>query len=114
MASTTSTPLWTHTPLDVLLDHIRDLVGRLGGRNVRMLQAPLYWTWFPHFSGADIAAGIYERCDQLQGQCGTYFASELLAGVSVTYGMEYAADLVRRHFAASAQVNRADRVAAVA
>jgi hypothetical protein len=55
-----------HTSLDVLLDHIRDLVGRLGGRNVRTLQPALYWTWFPHFSGEDIAAGIYERCDQLQ------------------------------------------------
>ena len=101
-----------HTTVETMMDHVHDLVERLGGRNVRLLQPPLYWTWFPHFSGEDIAAGIYERCEQLQGQFGTYFASELLAGVSVTYGMEYAADLVHRHFAPGVRVSDADRVAA--
>jgi len=102
---------YPHVMFEIALDHVRDLVGRLGGRNVRLIQPPLYWTWFPHFSGEGIAAGIYERCELLQGQSNTYFASELLAGVSVTYGMEYAADLIRRHFTSAARVNDAADVA---
>src|SRR5262245_44378096 len=96
-----------------MLDHVRDLVGRPGRRNVCMIQPPLYWTWCPHCSGEDITAGIYERCEQLQGHCGTYFASELLAGISVSYGMEYAADLVHCHFASAARVSDAADVVAV-
>ena len=60
---------------------------------------PLYWTWFPHFSAADVEAGIYERAEALQGEARTFFSNELYAGVSVVYGVEYAHDLVRRFFA---------------
>jgi protoporphyrinogen oxidase len=82
------------TSLTELENQIDDLVGRLGGRNIRRVESPIYWRWFPHFSSDDIRSGVYERIERLQGNNNTFFAGEIVAGVAITYGMEYAAHLV--------------------
>lgn len=82
------------TPLAELENQIEDLVGRLGGHNIQRVESPIYWRWFPHFDAEDIRGGIYERIEEMQGKRNTFFAGELIAGVAITYAMEYAAHLV--------------------
>ncbi|MBD2344783.1 NAD(P)-binding protein [Anabaena subtropica] len=86
------------TTVEELKNNVVDLVKRLGGTEVKLLGEPLIWKWFSHFSSQDLENGIYERLEMLQGCDNTYFSNELTAGVSVPYGMEYAADLVQRFF----------------
>ncbi|AUS99219.1 hypothetical protein CLI64_01755 [Nostoc sp. CENA543] len=86
------------TTVEELENSVLDLVKRLGGSQVEFLTKPLIWKWFAHFSPQNLREGIYERLDMLQGCQNTYFANELTAGVSVPYGIEYAADIVQRFF----------------
>lgn len=86
------------TTIEELENNVVDLVKKLGGTGVKLLTQPLIWRWFSHFSPQDLGNGIYERLEVLQGSQNTYFSNELTAGVSVPYGMEYAADLVQRFF----------------
>ncbi|MBW4555016.1 MAG: NAD(P)-binding protein [Trichormus sp. ATA11-4-KO1] len=86
------------TTIKELECNVADLVQKLGGTQIKFLGQPLIWKWFSHFSPQDIGEGIYKRLETLQGCQNTYFANELNAGVSVPYGMEYAANLVQHFF----------------
>jgi len=88
------------TTLASVDEKVADLVDRLGGRLGARYGEPAVWDWFPHFGSADVAAGIYDRFEALQGRRGVYFAGEIAAGVGVAFATEYAANLVARHFAA--------------
>lgn len=86
------------TSVEELESNVADCVKKLGGTQVTLMGQPLIWKWFSHFSAEDLKDGIYQRLEILQGNQNTYFANEMTAGVSVPYGMEYAAYLVERFF----------------
>ncbi|MDZ8187256.1 MAG: FAD-dependent oxidoreductase [Nostoc sp. ChiSLP02] len=86
------------TTTEELENNVVDCVKKLGGTQVTHIEQPLIWKWFSHFSAEDLKDGIYQRLEKLQGNQNTYFANEMIAGVSVPYGMEYAAYLVERFF----------------
>jgi protoporphyrinogen/coproporphyrinogen III oxidase len=86
------------TTIEEMEQHIRKVVTQMGGTYVERVRDPIIWKWFPYFSGEDVHSGIFERLEALQGQQNTYFAGEVAAGISVPFGMEYAAKLVSRFF----------------
>ena len=56
------------------------------------------WQFMPHFGSADLAAGIYDRIEQLQGRHRTYHIGSLPAFELVECTLDYAQDFVARHF----------------
>lgn len=86
------------TSLEELEQNMRELIRRLGGSGGELVAPPRVLKWFPHFSSEDMASGIYERIETMQGERGTWFTGELLSGVGVAYGTEYSARLVERYF----------------
>ncbi len=86
------------TSVDDLVRNVYDLAGRLGATSAKLVGHPLIWKWFPYFAVEDYKRGIYDRFESLQGQRNTFYIGEILSGVGVAYGMEYAADLVERFF----------------
>ncbi len=86
------------TSIDDLVCNVYDLARRLGATEAKLVGHPLIWKWFPYFVVEDFKNGIYERIDAMQGQNNTFYIGEILSGVGVAYGMEYAADLVKRFF----------------
>lgn len=86
------------TSIDDLVRNVYDLAERLGASSAKLIGHPLIWKWFPYFVVEDFKRGIYDRFESLQGQNNTFYIGEILSGVSVAYGMEYAADLVERFF----------------
>ena len=75
---------------------IRSLVERLGGRLESIEHRVVVRGWFPHFPEAALRAGAYRRLEAMQGRRNVWLAGELLAGIGVPHGMEYAASLVAR------------------
>lgn len=86
------------TSVDDMIKNVYDLARRLGASQAKLIGQPLIWKWFPYFAVEDFKRGIYGRLEGLQGQNNTYYVGEILAGVGVAYGMEYAADLVEHFF----------------
>ena len=58
------------------------------------------WKYMPHFGSADLAGGIYDRIEELQGRHRTYHVGSLPAFELVECNLDYALDLVARHFTA--------------
>lgn len=77
---------------------IESMLSRFGATLVEVHRARVWDKFFPHFCGDDLRAGIHARLDAMQGRGGLYFAGELLAHVSVPLNVEFAVDLVHRHF----------------
>jgi glycine/D-amino acid oxidase-like deaminating enzyme len=75
---------------------IRAVVGRFGGRVVAIEHRVTVQGWFPHFAEAALRAGAYTHLEAMQGRNNVWMAGELLAGIGVPHGMEYAAALVQR------------------
>ena len=75
---------------------IRSVVARFGGRLEQIEHRAVVRGWFPHFSETALRAGAYQRLEAMQGRNNVWFAGELLAGIGVPHGMEYAAALVGR------------------
>lgn len=75
---------------------IRNVVGRFGGRVVALEHRVTVRGWFPHFAEAALRAGAHTRLEAMQGRHNVWMVGELLAGIGVPHGMEYAAALVQR------------------
>lgn len=74
---------------------LREDVARLGG-HVHAVLARRRWAYFPHFAAADVAAGIHERLEALQGVNRTHFVGSLLNFELVECNVAYAEALVAR------------------
>jgi hypothetical protein len=81
---------------------VASTVDRLGG-SVQDIVAVQKWRYFPHVQPDDFAAGYYQRLEALQGQRRTYYCGEILAFAAVETVVDYARDLVRRHFPPAAR-----------
>ncbi len=57
------------------------------------------WRYFPRFSCTDIAAGLYDRAEELQGKLNTYFLGSAMAFESVEHTIAYSYWIVEREFA---------------
>ncbi len=75
---------------------IGSLVQRLGGRLESVEHRVVVRGWFPHFPERALRAGAYDTLESMQGRGNVWLAGELLAGVGVPRGMEFAAALVER------------------
>lgn len=56
------------------------------------------WRYLPHFGCADLAAGVYDRIEALQGRHRTYHVGSLPAFELVECNLDYAREFVARHF----------------
>jgi cytochrome P450/thioesterase domain-containing protein len=56
------------------------------------------WRYMPHFGCADLAAGIYDRVEALQGRRRTYHVGSLPSFELVECNLAYAHEFVARHF----------------
>lgn len=63
--------------------------------DVRAFTAPDY---FPHYSPATLAGGVYERYNALQGQMNTYYVSALDGFEIVEFALRAGVDLVESYF----------------
>lgn len=75
---------------------VRDVVMSFGGRLRSIEHRAVIHGWFPHFTEAALRSGAYQRIEAMQGQRNVWLAGELLAGIGVPHGIEYAAALVSR------------------
>ncbi|MDI5961303.1 thioesterase domain-containing protein [Streptantibioticus silvisoli] len=82
-----------------VVERLEEDVTRLGGRLTSVLSHHR-WAYMPHFSGDDLAAGIMDRLEQLQGRRRTYHAGSLAAFELVECNVRYAQQLAERFFAA--------------
>ncbi|RSN39693.1 hypothetical protein DMC64_37115 [Amycolatopsis sp. WAC 04197] len=71
-----------------------------GGEDLRPL-LHRDWALMPHFTSADVRAGVLEDLEARQGENHTYFTGGLLGFESVECAMSHALDLVRRQFSGS-------------
>ncbi len=78
-------------------DHLRANVERMGGQ-MGEVHTQRRWKFLPHFGSDDLAGGIYDRIEQLQGENHTYHAGSLPAYELVECNVAYARALVRQHF----------------
>lgn len=74
-------------------------VARMGGV-VETVHTRVKWAHFPHFSRADIQAGIFERLEALQGKNNTYFLGSIFNFDLIECNINYARELARGAFAA--------------
>jgi acyl-CoA synthetase (AMP-forming)/AMP-acid ligase II/surfactin synthase thioesterase subunit len=72
-------------------------VARMGGRITSVL-GRWQWAYFPHFCAGDVADGIHDRLEALQGNNRTFYLGSLLNFELVECNVAYAADLVDRFF----------------
>ncbi len=91
-----------HDRLDGIDEALRNSEQRLqkalGAHDIRWIDQ-VFWPQFnSHFPVEDVAAGIYERFERLQGRRHTYFTGEYLAGNSHSMTLEYSWQLVERQF----------------
>ncbi|MFI9379920.1 cytochrome P450 [Kutzneria sp. NPDC052558] len=70
------------------------------------------WKYMPHFGCADLAAGIYERVEELQGRHRTYHVGSLPAFELIECTLDYAHEFVARHFGSDLRGWLARRVSA--
>ena len=94
-----------------IVRRLREDLGRMGGR-MGEVHTQVRWDYFPHFGSEDIANGIYDRLEGLQGQNHTFYVGSLLNFELVESNVAYATALVERHFSAKAS-SEAVRVPAV-
>ncbi|KAF5343109.1 hypothetical protein D9758_016007 [Tetrapyrgos nigripes] len=64
----------------------------------KAVQAFQGWDYFPHFDSGDLAAGIYDQFNALQGQHNTYWASGLNGFETVEFAVRAGKDLVESFF----------------
>ena len=86
---------------EAIVRRLREDLGRMGGR-MGEVHTQVRWDYFPHFSSEDIANGIYDRLEGLQGQNHTFYVGSLLNFELVESNVAYATALVERHFSAKA------------
>ncbi len=82
---------------DDITEHLRSNVERMGGE-MGEVHTQRRWKFLPHFGSEDLANGIYDRIEQLQGENHTYHAGSLPAYELVECNVAYARQLVRDHF----------------
>lgn len=70
------------------------------------------WKYLPHFGCADLAAGIYDRLEALQGRRRTYHVGSLPAFELVECNLDYAREFVARHFGSDLREWLARRISA--
>ncbi|MGI5484880.1 protoporphyrinogen/coproporphyrinogen oxidase [Streptomyces lavendofoliae] len=75
---------------------------RLLGGELLEVRTQKRWARMPHFSGPDIAAGIYESIEARQGARNTYLAGSLPAFELNECNITYSQQLARRFFTPSA------------
>jgi cytochrome P450/predicted NAD/FAD-binding protein/acyl carrier protein len=80
-------------------DAFRDDVTALGGA-LRAVHTRKDWKFLPHFGSEDLAAGVLERVEALQGERNTFHAGSLPAFELVECTIAYAEELVAKHFGA--------------
>ncbi len=85
---------------DDVVDRLRSNVERMGG-DMREVHTQRRWRFLPHFGSEDLANGVYERIEQLQGENHTFHAGSLPAYELVECNVAYARELVRQHFGGS-------------
>jgi acyl-CoA synthetase (AMP-forming)/AMP-acid ligase II/surfactin synthase thioesterase subunit/acyl carrier protein len=95
---------------EAIAGQLREDLGRMGGRMGRV-HTQVRWDYFPHFTSQDIADGIYDRLEALQGQNHTYYVGSLLNFELVEANVAYATALVERHFSARLSPKPALRMA---
>lgn len=84
---------------EVLEASTRRLQEVFGAHDIRCIDK-VFWPQFnSHFGLEDVAAGIYERFERLQGHNQTWYTGEYLAGNSHSMTLEYSWEMARRHFA---------------
>ncbi|MFF4508185.1 protoporphyrinogen/coproporphyrinogen oxidase [Streptomyces sp. NPDC001401] len=76
---------------------LRDDVAELGGR-LEEVHLHRRWAFMPHFAGDDLADGVLDRLDALQGRDHTYYVGGLPAFELIECAIAHAQDLARRHF----------------
>ncbi|MEE1937975.1 FAD-dependent oxidoreductase [Streptomyces sp. TRM 70361] len=81
-----------------LYEALGEDVARLGGRLTEVLHT-VSWPFMPHFGSADLAAGVLERIEAMQGENRTYHAGSLPAFELIETNVAYVRDLVRRRIA---------------
>jgi acyl carrier protein len=81
-----------------LEDRLRTDVARRGGRLTEIIDI-VDWHFMPHFGSADLAHGVLDRFEALQGANRTYHLGSLLAFELVETNVAYARDRVRHWFA---------------
>jgi cytochrome P450/thioesterase domain-containing protein len=69
-----------------------------GPANVTTAFEERQWRFMPHFGSADLAAGIYDRIEELQGRHHTYHVGSLPAFELIECTLAYAREFVARHF----------------
>jgi thioesterase domain-containing protein/acyl carrier protein len=70
----------------------------LAGGRLEQVHLHRPWAFMPHFGSADLAAGVYDRLEAMQGERRTFHAGGLPSFELVECTVGYAQDLVRRHF----------------
>src|SRR5256885_14550578 len=68
------------------------------GGELGQVHAQRRWRFLPHFGSADLAAGVYDRIEHLQGRRHTYHAGSLPAYELVECTVAYSRQLVGQHF----------------
>jgi oxygen-dependent protoporphyrinogen oxidase len=69
-----------------------------GAHDIRWIDK-VFWRQFnSHFPLEDVAAGVYQQVERMQGQHATYYTGEYLAGNSHSMTLEYSWALAQRHF----------------
>ncbi|WP_405866725.1 protoporphyrinogen/coproporphyrinogen oxidase [Streptomyces sp. NBC_00005] len=76
---------------------LREDVAGLGGR-LEEVHLRRQWAFMPHFGSDDLADGVLDRLDALQGRDHTYYAGGLPAFELVECTVAHAQDLARRYF----------------
>ncbi|MFC4561855.1 FAD-dependent oxidoreductase [Nocardiopsis mangrovi] len=75
-------------------------VARMGGRVEEVLLVRR-WPFMPHFSSADMAEGVLDRIERMQGRNRTYYAGGLLGYELIETTVAYSRDLADRFFSAA-------------
>ena len=68
------------------------------GWNLGAIRMVKRWHYFPHFTGSDLAGGVYDRLEGRQGFLNTFVAGEIMNFSTVELVTRYAKDLVGRFF----------------
>ncbi len=80
-----------------LVEVLRGDLAQVGGVLREVLRVEP-WAYMPHFGGEDLAAGIYDRVEALQGRNRTYQVGSLPAFELLESNIAYARDIVHRFF----------------
>jgi predicted NAD/FAD-binding protein len=83
---------------DTIVLRTDDMVRRMHARLGDIVKVAR-WSYFPHVTAEEMAAGYYRRIDALQGRRRTYYVGELLSFPTVETVTAYSADVVERFFA---------------